>query len=192
MKIGKCIMLLSSAILIGCTNQKSEEVAKESKDKLEPEITHEEEVVLNHASHDIELEIDFIEALESGWSSSYKDSRLMQKGFSRTTGGSGENIAFKHSESGNALLISKLIVPDGATAFTVSYSFSAAQLHDIKSSIKNFYELKSKVEEVEKYEKAGLGTYESKLVELSYSENKIIYTHYVGKELQVPGPIIIE
>jgi hypothetical protein len=132
------------------------------------------------------LDIQFIENLESGWRSSYKDTRLVDKGFV-TSPSSSDDLKFKNLYD-NSLVISNSETSDGASSFKVVYVINSNQLTAFNNSLsKSIYVMDDYVTFAPlTYKKKGLGTYASKTIEIDFLEGKVTYSHYIGKELQTP------
>lgn len=133
------------------------------------------------------LDVSFVENLESGWTSGYKDPRLAFKGFSYKTMRTieyGKEKIFENYTSQKQLKISNIEYPDGETVFTVKCQVTPKQLECFVQSIPNSY-IKTNSK---KYSKKGLGSYAEKLITCDSKSLLVIYTHRVGKELSMPVP----
>lgn len=132
------------------------------------------------------LKESFIENLETGWRSGYKDHRLAKKGFSyesiRNIKNGKERI-FKNHQFKTELRISNVESPDGETFFSVNYQVTPEQLKCFEENLKT-----SSGFQFEKgsYTKKGLGTYAEKRFAINSRTLWISYTHRIGKELSLP------
>ncbi len=132
------------------------------------------------------LKESFIENLETGWRSGYKDRRLAKKGFSYESIKNiknGKERIFKNYRFHTELRISNVESPDGETLFSVNYQVTPEQLKCFEENLNT-----SSGFQFEKgtYTKKGLGTYAEKRFTINSTTLWISYTHKVGKELSLP------
>lgn len=134
------------------------------------------------------LDVSFLERLEAGWSNGNLNSMLAKKGFvpmSQTV----DFLKFAHPGLGLELQIRRSSQYEART-FSAVFYVTKDYLETYRSLLQNsgYLEDKNSREGVAAYRKKGLGSYESKTIQLHYNENKILYNHHIGKELSMPTP----
>lgn len=140
------------------------------------------------------LDISFVERLESGLESEYKDGRLEKMGYKQITSNSTENgqeITFENRMK-NRLIISKSHYPDGEISFKVEYFVDSSQLMCMENQLnQNNYSIDKDYHYLrdDRYLKKGLGTYEKKRIVINANRLSLTYIHILGKEINAP-PII--
>jgi hypothetical protein len=139
------------------------------------------------------LDIFFIESIESGWESSYQNSRLAKNGFTRQSSRSvenGEEFVFVNKTLKNTITILKSKFPDGESIFSVEYIVKQEQIECFKNTLTDTKYQKNDSSEL--YKKKGLGTYEEKTINVLPNMLTITYIHRIGKELSMPSLELVQ
>ena len=143
------------------------------------------------------LDISFIEKLETGLESGYKDTRLIKQGFEKVSSRkieNGKEMIFENHQK-NRLKISKSVYTDGETTFKVEYLIDSSQLKCMENQLKqNNYTIDEGDYHLryDKYLKKGLGSYEKKRMTIDSEKSTVTYIHIIGKELSVAPALNLE
>ena len=142
-------LVVISSIVTSCNHSDSPTEPDDKQVDIESELDPTVEPQIDSKVDSVNcLNDSFIENLETGWESGYKDPRLAMNGFSYESSRNiknGKERIFKNYQFGTELRISKVEYPDGETFFSVIYQVTPEQLQCFEESLNNFPHFQLKI-----------------------------------------------